>query len=115
MAQNHMKQQEDKGDSEREFVEGEHVFLHLKPYKKTSLKYQHCQKFTPKFYGPYRILKRVGIVAYQLELSSHSKLHLAFHATFLKKVLGTRCQNHTILPKLDEEGSILLHPKVVLD
>jgi hypothetical protein len=49
MAQNHMKQQADQGRSEREFAEGDQVFLHLQPYKHTSLKSQHCQKLTPKF------------------------------------------------------------------
>jgi hypothetical protein len=57
MAQNHMKQQADQGCSECQFVEGDQVFLRLQPYKKTSLKVEHCQKLTPKFYGPYTILK----------------------------------------------------------
>jgi hypothetical protein len=108
MAQNRMKQQADQGHSEREFVEGDQVFLHLQPYKKTSLKSQHCQKLTPKFYGPYHILKRVGLVAYQLEFPSHSKLHPVFHVSCLKKVIGTRCHTQTSLPELDEEGSIWL-------
>jgi hypothetical protein len=42
MAHNHMKQQEDKGLSERQFVEGDQVFLRLQPYKKNSLKADHC-------------------------------------------------------------------------
>jgi hypothetical protein len=44
MAQNCMKQQANQGHSEHQFVEGDQVFLHLQPYKKTSLKYEHCQK-----------------------------------------------------------------------
>ena len=60
MAQNHMKQQADQGCSECPFVEGDQVFLHLPPYMKTSLKVEHCHKLAPKFYGPYKILKRVG-------------------------------------------------------
>jgi hypothetical protein len=59
-----MKQQADQGRSERQFFEGDQVFLPLQPYKKTSLKDDHCQKLVPKFYGPYTILKRVGHVAY---------------------------------------------------
>jgi hypothetical protein len=54
-------------------------------------------------------------VAYQLALPSSSKLHIVFHVSFLKKVIGTKCQTQTNLPELDEEGSIWLQPQEVLD
>jgi hypothetical protein len=91
------------------------VFLRLQPYKQNSLKAEHCQKLVPKIYGPYKILKGVGQVAYQLALPSHSKLHPIFHVCCLKKVIRTKCQIQTNLPKLAEEGSIWLQPQVVLD
>ena len=91
------------------------MFVFLQPYKKNSLKFQQCWKLAPKFYGPYTILKRVGPVAYQLAFPNNSKLHLVFHVSFLKKVIGTKCRAHTILPELDEEGSIWLQPQAVLD
>jgi hypothetical protein len=64
MAQNRMKQQADQGFSERQFAKGDQVFLRLQPYKKTSLKAEHCQKLAPKCYGPYTVLKCVGQVTY---------------------------------------------------
>jgi hypothetical protein len=115
MAQNRMKQQADQGRSERQFVEGDQVFLRLQPYKQTSLKAEQCQKLAPKFYGPYTVLKRVGQVAYQLALPSQSKLHPVFHVSCLKNVIGTRCQIQTNLPELSEEGSIWLQPEAVLN
>ena len=115
MAHNRMKQQADQGRFEWQFAEGDQVFLRLQPYKQTSLKAEHCQKLAPKFYGPYTFLKRVGQVAYQLALPSQLKLHPIFHVSCLKKVIGTRCQIQTNLPELVEEGSIWLHPEVVLD
>jgi hypothetical protein len=57
----------------------------------------------------------VGQVAYQLALPSQSKLHLVFHVSCLKKVIGTRCQIQTNLPKLVEEGSIWIQLEAVLD
>jgi hypothetical protein len=114
MAQNHMKQQEDQGHSERQFTEGDQVFLRLQPYKQNYLKADHCQKLAPKFYGPYTVLKHVGQMAYQLALPSHSKLHPIFHA-FLKKVIGTKFQMQINLPELDKEGSIWIQPQEVLD
>ena len=59
-----MKQQEDQVHFERQFTEGDQVFLWLQPYKQTSLKAEHCQKLAPKFYGPYTVLKGVGSVSY---------------------------------------------------
>jgi hypothetical protein len=112
MAQNHMKQQADQGPYERQFAEGDQVFLRLQPYKKNSLKVDHCKRLEPKFYGPYTVLKNVGQVAYQLALPIHSKLH---HVSCLKKVIGTKCQTQRNLPELDEEGSIWLQPRVFLD
>ena len=56
MARNRMKQQADQHCSERTFEAGDMVFLHLHPYKKSSLKLKGCHKIAPKFYGPYRIL-----------------------------------------------------------
>jgi hypothetical protein len=64
MAQNHMKQPTYQGHSERQFSKGDQVFLHLQPYKKTSIKSKHCQKLAPKFYVPYIIIKQVEWVAY---------------------------------------------------
>jgi hypothetical protein len=91
------------------------VFLQLQPYKKTSLKDEHCQKLVPKFYGPYTVLKHVGQVVYQLALPSHLKLHPVFHFSFLKKVIGAKFQIQTNLPELAEEGSIWLQLEAVLD
>jgi hypothetical protein len=42
MAQNCMNQQEDQCHFERQFAEGDQVFLQLQPYKKNSLKAEHC-------------------------------------------------------------------------
>jgi hypothetical protein len=115
MAQNCIKKQADQGRSERQFAEGDQVFLRMQSYKQTSLKAEHCQKLVPKFYGPYTILKHVGQVAYQLSLPSHLRLHPVFYVLCLKKVIGTKCQIQTNLPELAKEGSIWLQPQAVLD
>jgi hypothetical protein len=101
-----MKQQKDQGPFEFQFDEGYQVFLQLQPYKKNSLKDDHCQKLAPKFYGPYTVLKHVGQVAYKLDFPSHSNLHPIFHVSFLNKMIRTKCQTQTILPESDEQGYI---------
>jgi hypothetical protein len=59
----------DKHRVERNFEEGDLVFLRLQPYRQSSLKRSGAEKLKPRFYGPYRIIRRVGEVAYELELS----------------------------------------------
>jgi hypothetical protein len=114
MAQNHMNQQAFQDHSKRHFVEGNQVFLRLQTYNHTSLKDAQYHKLVPKFYSPYKVLKHVGSMAYQLSLPSQSKIHLVFHVSFLNKVIGTNCQTQTSLPELDEEGSIWLWPQALL-
>jgi hypothetical protein len=93
------------------FQAGDQVFLRLQPYKKTSLKAQGHPKLAPKFYGPYEIIKCIGFVSYKLALLSTSKIHPIFHVSCLKKVVDQNCRVQTILPKLDEEGSLWIQPE----
>jgi hypothetical protein len=116
MAQNDMKQQADQHRSERCFEVGDWVFLRLQLYKQMSLKQaKKNNKLSPKYYGPYRVLQKIGTMAYKLELPASSQAHPIFHVSCLKKVIGDKILIQTILPKLDEEGKIILDPKAITD
>lgn len=52
---------------EIEYSMGDFIFLKVLPWKKV-LRFGRKSKLKPRFSGPYHILKRVGLVAYQLEL-----------------------------------------------
>ena len=71
LAQNQMKQQADQHRSERSFELGDWVFLRLQPYKQISLKKsKKDNKVYPKYYGPYKVLQKIGTMAYKLEAPS---------------------------------------------
>lgn len=55
-AQQRMKSQADKNRSEREFNEGDSVFLRLQPYVQSTIALRSNQKLLFRFYGPYKIL-----------------------------------------------------------
>ena len=110
-----MKQQADQHHSERTFQVGDMVFLRFHPYKQSSLKLKGHQKLAPKFYGPYKVLQKIGSVAYKLELPPSSRIHLVFHVSCLKKVIGTNIRAQTVLPEMDMEGSIILESSTILN
>jgi len=70
-------------------------------------------KLSPKYYGPYKVLQKIGTMAYKLELPITSRVNSVFHVSFLKKVIGDKLPVQTILPELDEEGKTILEPEVV--
>ncbi|WMV24330.1 hypothetical protein MTR67_017715 [Solanum verrucosum] len=46
-------------------------------------------KLSPRYIGPYRISKRIGNVAYELELPQElTAVHPVFHISMLKKCMG---------------------------
>ena len=91
------------------------VFLRLQPYRQSSLKKSGAEKLKPRFYGPYRIMRRVGEVAYELELPEGSKIHNMFHVSCLKKSVGQFFNTSEELPPLDEEGQLELVLEEVLE
>ena len=116
LAQNRMKQQADQHRSERSFDIGDWVFLRLQPYKQMSLKQaKKDNKLSPKYYGPYKVLQKIGTMAYKLELPASSRVHPVFHVSCLKKVIGENLPVQTIFPELDEEQKIILEPESVTE
>ncbi|KAL4346647.1 hypothetical protein GQ457_17G011550 [Hibiscus cannabinus] len=68
-----------------EFAVGDQVFLKVSPWKKV-IRFGRKGKLSPRFIGPYRILERVGSVAYRLELPPQlSRIHNVFHVSMLRQ------------------------------
>ena len=58
-------------------------------------------KFQPRFIGPFRIIKRIGKVAYQLDLPASMQQHPVFHVSLLQK---DRPRDEEMLPNENWEA-----------
>ena len=96
-------------------MEGYLVFLRLQPHKQTSSKNNRTKKLRPQIYGPYNVTKRIGKVAYELELPNNSWIQNVFLVSNFKKVLGQHVVPCAELVPLDDEGQLVLELAVILN
>ena len=99
---------------ERHFQVNDLVYLSLNPYKKTTIKGKGSENIKPRFNCPYKVIRKVGEVAYQLELPMGSKICNVFHVSCLNKVVGNQISVSDTLPSLDDEGQLVLIPDKTL-
>jgi hypothetical protein len=95
-----MKRQADKGRSERSFAKGDMVFLKLQTYVQTSLARMANNKLSFKFFGPFKILQKIGQVAYKLDLPPQAAIHPVFHVSQLKSSAGPQQVSPLVLSDL---------------
>lgn len=67
IARNLMKTQADKNRIKRTFNVGDQAFIKLQPYAQTSVEKCSNHKLSFRYFGPFKIIKRINPVAYELE------------------------------------------------
>ena len=85
IAQSRQKSYADTKCKEVVYEIGDRAYLHVSPLRGVK-RFGVKGKLAPRFVGPYRILERMGEVAYKLELPKGlSGVHDVFHISQLKK------------------------------
>lgn len=101
LAQSRMKSYADKHRTERSFEVDDIVYLKLQAYIQQSVHPRPSQKLSPRYFGSYKVIEKINAVAYKLQLSRESKIHLVFHVSLPKKILEHNAVVITHLPSLN--------------
>ncbi|GKC03998.1 hypothetical protein Tco_0995608 [Tanacetum coccineum] len=97
-ARDRQKSYADKRRRPLEFEVGDKVMLKVAPWKGV-MRFRKHGKLNPRYIGPFRIIERIGLVAYHLELPQElSRVYNVFHIYNLKKCLS----NDTLVISLEE-------------
>ncbi|EXB88490.1 Two-component response regulator-like protein [Morus notabilis] len=113
-AQQSMKMQADLKRRDVSFEVADLVFLKLRPYHHRSLAKFVNEKLSPRLYGPYQVLARVGSVAYRLHLPTSAKIHPVFHVSNSRKLLASRSLHRMFLPCLTVDMELRVEPECLL-
>ncbi|KAJ0619192.1 putative nucleotidyltransferase, Ribonuclease H [Helianthus annuus] len=105
-ARDRQKMYADKRRRPREFAVGDYVLLKVSPWKGV-VRFGKRGKLAPRFVGPFKILERIGKVAYKLELPEElSNVHPTFHISNLRKCVA---DHDAIIPLDDLQVNETLH------
>ncbi|KAG8655560.1 hypothetical protein MANES_04G056666v8 [Manihot esculenta] len=103
----------EKGHRDVTFEPATWALLCLYPFHQLSVSKQQGNKFLPKYYGPFQILKRIDDVAYPLALPPISKVHDVFHASLLKHFKGSPPSTMPTSSTL-HDGHVVSKPQQIL-
>ncbi|GJR74468.1 putative reverse transcriptase domain-containing protein [Tanacetum coccineum] len=115
-ARSRQKSYADRRSKTLEFEVGDMVLLKVSSWK-GAVHFGKREKLSPRYIGPFRILARVGLVSYTLEIPEELKgIHSTFHVSNLKKCLS---EGDMVVPmeeiQLDDKLHMIEKPVEIID
>ena len=114
-AQDTMKHFADKKRRDVQYEVGQMVYVKLRPHRQLSLRTHQPNKLTKRYFGPFRIVERIGSVAYHLQLPDESRIHPVFHCSLLRPHHGPFELQTSVLPPDALHNHPILEPLTILD
>ncbi|GJU29264.1 putative reverse transcriptase domain-containing protein [Tanacetum coccineum] len=98
------------------FQAGDKVMLKVSPWKGV-IRFGKRRKLNPCYIGPFKILAKVGTVAYRIELPEQlSRVHSTFHASNLKKCFSDEPLAISLDEiQIDEKLNFIEEPVEIMD
>jgi hypothetical protein len=112
-AQNFMKTAHDKSYRPLEFNPDGLIWLCLNQRAIVFVHDRSLSKLVPKYYWLYRVLERIGGLAYRLQLPARVRIHDVFHVTFLKKYTSAELAAIPPLPPIVRSRAVPQPQQVV--
>nr|KYP55647.1 Transposon Ty3-I Gag-Pol polyprotein [Cajanus cajan] len=115
-AQENMKHWADSHRRDLSFDVGDWVYVRLRPRRQSSVTGQYLGKLQKRFFGPFRVLEKIGAVAYRLDLPPSAKIHNVFHISLLRPHQGPLPSPPPLnLPPEIEDNQPILTPVAILN
>nr|GFB18546.1 putative reverse transcriptase domain-containing protein [Tanacetum cinerariifolium] len=99
-----------------EFEVGDKVMLKVSSWRGV-IRFGKCEKLSPRFIGPFKVIERIGPVSYKLELPDKLReIHDTFHVSNLKRCF---VNDDVVIPldevQLDDKLHFVEEPAEIMD
>lgn len=88
--------------------------MKLQPYAQSSIANRPYPKLAFKYFGPYKVLQKIGSAAYRLELPADSLVHPVFHVSQLKPFSPDYTPVYQDFPRIVDLSTVELVPEAIL-
>ncbi|KOM28783.1 hypothetical protein LR48_Vigan583s003400 [Vigna angularis] len=89
------------------------VYLKIRPHRQMTMPIRLHPKLSTRYYRPFKVIQKIGEVAFRLLLPENARIHPIFHVSQLKLAIGTNRVEKELLADLQMSGPSCWPSKVL--